>query len=269
LQKAFARAIAVYSLSPGRFETVLAETSTPAACSQATVVSPERVIERSLPLASPHQTVDVIGSQVVFHQTEPEVASVWIPMTPDRRRLSVNVDLDRFVKARYVTAKHVLEPTDHFHLAPVRGRQYISDYVIAGVIRRLFGRYGSIPVILWVRCREVSATEVVVVFLSSVVGQWASTGLTASDAAPVREGRQKQRVYSGQLLKPVQHFIGAFINKGHGAGLNADHRRFRRCLNGGNASEEDASRKQRGLFQKRAAIHWQLLAALRLCAFAF
>src|SRR5207253_9398589 len=80
-------------------DAILAETGDAAAGAHAAVVRDERVAERALSLASPHQSVDVIRTQVVLHHPEPEVARVRVARAGERRRAAGERDLARFVEA--------------------------------------------------------------------------------------------------------------------------------------------------------------------------
>src|SRR5947209_14594627 len=90
-----------------RFKAELTEAGDGALRSTAMTGS-ERIIKRSLSLAAPHQSVNVIRSQVIFDQTQPEIAHVRIPRTRACRRLPVHVKLHSFIKARHVAPEHIL-----------------------------------------------------------------------------------------------------------------------------------------------------------------
>ena len=78
LRVALARTIDVDAVLLRRVEAVLAEAGDAAAGAGAAVIGDEHVAERSLPLAAPHQAVDVVGPQVVLDEPEPEVPRVGI-----------------------------------------------------------------------------------------------------------------------------------------------------------------------------------------------
>src|SRR3989442_8419253 len=110
-QKTFAGALDVDFFLTRSFQAVLAEAGNGSLCAAA-VTSRERIVERPLSLASPHESVDVIRSQVIFDQAQPEIPHVRISRAGSCGRLSVHVNLDCFVKARHVAPKYILEPAD-------------------------------------------------------------------------------------------------------------------------------------------------------------
>ena len=139
LRVAVTRAIDVDALGARGIEAVVAEARDAAACAGARVVRNERVPERSLPLAAPHQPVHVVGAQVVLDQSEPEVARVRIARARKRGCRAAVDDLTRLVETRHVGCNDVLEPADHLHAAAVRRRQHLGDRVVGAVVRRLLG----------------------------------------------------------------------------------------------------------------------------------
>ena len=249
-----ARAIRIDAGFARRVQTVRAETADRCRVRASAVVRADRVVERTLPLAAPHQAVDVVGPQIILDETEPEAARIRVAHADAGRRLAVHVDLDRFVEARHILVEDVLEPADHFHAAPMRGRQHVGDHVVAGMVRRLLGRDRRVAIELRMRRREVAAVVVVVVFLPAVIGQRVAARLTARDAASVRERREEQRVDRRHLAEAVEHFLGAFVDERHRADLDADHRGLRGGKRRPSAERGRAGRQQRAL-EKCAPIH--------------
>src|SRR5882757_9811172 len=70
---------------------------------------------------------------------------------------------------------------------------------------------------------EISAVEVEVVFLLTVIGKRLAGNLPASDAAAVREDGEEERVDVAALLQDVEDLLGTFVDEGNCADLNADH----------------------------------------------
>src|SRR5262249_24057577 len=78
LQIAVARAIDVDAAFLRIGRAVLAKARDAATGADTAMVRDDRVAERTLPLAPPHESVDVVGAEIVFDHPEPEVACVWI-----------------------------------------------------------------------------------------------------------------------------------------------------------------------------------------------
>ena len=190
----------------------------------AAVAGAKGAVQRALPLAAEHQTIDVIGAQVVFGQSEPEVQGVGVAIADAGLRLAVDVDFEGLVEARDVLAEDVLEPANHLHPALVRARQHVGDDVIARMIRSLLRRDTGAAVVLRMWRREVAAVIVVVVLLLAVIGQRATARLPPADAAAVGEGREEQRIDAADLRERVEHLVGAFVDERDRADLDADGR---------------------------------------------
>src|SRR5207244_1888520 len=79
------RAVDVDALLARGRQAVRTEAGQPAAGARAAVVRDEDVAERALALAAPHQAVDVVRSQVVLDQAEPELTRVRIARADERR----------------------------------------------------------------------------------------------------------------------------------------------------------------------------------------
>src|SRR5207247_8114961 len=103
---------------------VLTEAGDAAACAAAAVAGADRIPERTLALAAPHQAVDVVRAQVILDQTQPEVACVRVAGAGRRRGHARHDDFTRAIETRNVCGNDVLEPADHFHLPLVRPRQH-------------------------------------------------------------------------------------------------------------------------------------------------
>ena len=71
-----------------------------------------------------------------------------------------------------------------------------------------------------------------IILLLSVVGQGLAGYLASGDTATIGEGGNEERVYVRLTLKRIEHRLHAFVNKGDGADLNADHGVAARCLGG-------------------------------------
>src|SRR5262249_6121465 len=219
-------ALGIDSLFAGRDQTILAKTSDGAAVSSP-MLSAERVIEWPLPFTAPHQPVHLVGSQIIFHQAEPEVPSVRVPEACNCSRSSVESDLDSSIEARYVMAKHVFEPADHPHAATASSRRHIGKKIVLGVVRRLLARDGRIAIVLWMRSGEVSTVEIVIVLLLTVVREWITSRLASTNSASVSERGEEERVNSCQFLQSVEHLVRALIDERHRPDLNANHRHLR------------------------------------------
>ena len=91
----------------------------------------EGSVQRALALAAEHQSVDMVGAQVVFRQSEPEVQRVRVAIADAGLRLAVHIDFERLVEPGNILAEDILEPADHLHPALVRARQHVGDDVVA------------------------------------------------------------------------------------------------------------------------------------------
>jgi hypothetical protein len=134
------------------------------------VAGAERSVQWTLTLAAEHQPVDVVGTEVVFRQAEPEVQRVRVPIADARLRLAVHVHFERLIEPGDILAEDILVPADHLHPALVRARQHVGDHVVLRVIGGFLRGDAGIPVVLRMRRREVAAVVVVVVFLLTVIG---------------------------------------------------------------------------------------------------
>src|SRR5207244_9594872 len=115
-QVALPRAVDVDTLAPGRLQAVRAEAGGGARARAGAVARSQRVVERPLALASPHETVEArIEAQVVLDQGEPELARVRVAQAGAEARLAVHVDLEGLVQTGHVGAEAVLEPGDDLH----------------------------------------------------------------------------------------------------------------------------------------------------------
>src|SRR5260370_28900303 len=127
-EKPFASSFDLDSFFASRFNAELTEASNSSLCATP-VTGRKRIIKRPLSLASPHQSINVIRSQVIFDQTQPEIPHVRISQARGCGRLPVHVDLHCLIKTRHVAPKYILEPADHFHVATTRGRQHVGNDV--------------------------------------------------------------------------------------------------------------------------------------------
>ena len=228
LEVARLRALGVDALRFAGGDAILAKARDAAARALAAVIRDDRVAERPLSLAAPHQAVDVVRPQIVLDHAEPEGARARIARAGERRRPSGERDLARLIEAGHVGADHVLEPADDLHAALACGGQHVGEHVVVAVVRRFLRRDGRFAVVLRMRRRELAAVEVVVVLLLAVVGQRAAARLPSADAAAVGERREEDRVDRRETLEVVEHALGAFVDERHRAGLDADHRRLAR-----------------------------------------
>ena len=186
-------------------------------------VAPKTVRKRALPLGSPHDSVDVIGTGVVLDQAGKEIPVVGIV---DAQRLGippVQIPLLHFLDVRQVGAKHVLKPADDFHAALLGRREHFGQDVQVAVVGRARVLENRVLVVLGMRRGEVSAVKIEIVFLLAVIGQRLARNLPSGDTATVGEYRKKQRIHAGAFLKHIEDFLGAFIHKRNCSDLDADH----------------------------------------------
>src|SRR5262249_14398717 len=117
---ALARALGIDAGGARSVGTVRAETTGRGWIRTAAVAPTDGVVERTLPLAAPHQPIDVVRAQIILDEREPEVSRVRIAHADAGGRPSVEVDLDRLVEPLHVGAEDILEPADHLHAALAR-----------------------------------------------------------------------------------------------------------------------------------------------------
>ena len=193
---------------------------------------PKAVRKRTLPLRSPHDSVDVIGTGIILDQTGKEISVVGIV---DAQRLGippVEVPLLDFLDVRQVGAKHVLEPADDFHAALFGRREHFGQDVQVAVVGRARVLDHRVLVVLGMRGGEVPAVKIEIVLLLAVIGQRLARNLSSGNAATVGEYRKKQRIHAAAFLKHIEDFLGSFIHKRNCSDLDADHfvRRQQRVL---------------------------------------
>ena len=82
----------------------------------------QAVRKRALPLGSPHDSIDVIGTGIVLDQTGKEIPVIRIVDAQCLGIAPVQVPLLNSLDVRQVGAKHVLKPADDFHAALFRRR---------------------------------------------------------------------------------------------------------------------------------------------------
>ena len=227
LRESLPGAIDVDALLPGGFGAILAEARHATAGAGAAMVRPQHTPERPLALAAPHQPVDVVRSEVVPDESQPEVAGIRIARAGKRRTRARQHDLARLFESRHVAGNHVLEPGDDFHAALMRPRQHVGQHVVARMIWRPFGCDARVAVVLRVGRRVVAAAKGCrVVFLLAVIGQWLIRKLPAGNAATVCKAGHEERVDRRHLAQAVEHAIGPFVHERHGADLDPHHGRF-------------------------------------------
>ena len=183
----------------------------------------QAVRKRALPLGSPHDSVDVIGTRVVLDQAGKEIPVVRIV---DAQRLGippVQIPLLNFLDVRQVGAEDVLQPADDFHAALLRRREHFGQDVQVAVVGRARVLEHRVLVVLGMRRGEIPAVKIEIVFLLAVIGQRLARNLSSGDAAAVGEYRKKQRIHAGTFLKDVEDFLGTFIHKRNCSDLDADH----------------------------------------------
>ena len=113
-----------------------------------------------------------------------------------------------------------------------------------------------LAVVLRMRRREVAAVIVVVVFLLAVIGQRRAARLAPADAAAVGEGRQEQRIDAAELRERVEHLVGAFVEEGDRADLDADGFVRHLCHERRRPSEDaETGRCRRRAFEKFPSVH--------------
>src|SRR5262249_26173638 len=93
-------------------DAILTKARHPPAGAISALIRDDRIAERALSLAAPHEAVDIVGAEVVLHHAEPECARARIARARERRRTAREGDLARLIEAWHVRADHVLEPTD-------------------------------------------------------------------------------------------------------------------------------------------------------------
>ena len=238
----------------------LAETGEPSARARTAVVGAEHVAQRSLPLASPHQAVHLVRTQVVFDEPEPEIARVRIARAGKARCRTAQHHLARAVEAGHVRGDHVLEPWNHFHPASMRLRDDVGEHVVAAVIGRVLRRNARVAVELRMRRGVIAAAERRrVVLLPPVIRQRLVRQLASRNAAPVGERGNEQGVDRRHLLQRVEHLVGPFVDERHRADLDPDHRRVGPLplarAGWRQAREQRSASQHRGAFKELTAIH--------------
>jgi hypothetical protein len=187
------------------------------------VGSSQAVAKCALSFRPPHDPVDIVGTRVVLHQPGQEISTVGIV---DAQRFGVppvQIPLLQYLDLRQVGAEYVFEPADDLHAALLCcGKNFGQDIEIS-MVGRTSVFENSILVVLRMRSGEISAVKVEIVLLLAMVGQWLARNLSSGDAATISEDREKQRIHAGTFLKHIENFLGAFIDKGNGSDLDADH----------------------------------------------
>ena len=224
LQKSLLGAIRIDSTLSRFFVTKLAEAGYVARIDRRCVMrGPQTVRKRALPLGSPHDSVDIIGTGEILDQAGKEIQVVRII---DAQRLHippVQISLLDFLDVRQVGTEHVLHPADDFQAALFRGREHFRQDIQVAVVGRMSGLDDRVLVVLGMRGGKVAAVIIEIVLLLAVIGQRVPWNLPSGDASTVGEYRKKQRIHAGAFLKHIQHFLGAFIHKRNRSHLDADH----------------------------------------------
>ena len=184
---------------------------------------PQAVAKRALPLRSPHDSVDVIGTGIVLDQAGQEIPVVRIVDAQRLRIPPVQIPLLHLLDVRQVGAKHVLKPADDFHAALLGGREHLGENIQVAVVGRARVLENRVLVVLRMRGGEVPAVEIEIVLLLAVIGQRLARNLPSRNPATVGEYSKKQGIHAAAFLKHIQNFLGAFIHKRNCSHLDADH----------------------------------------------
>ena len=204
--------------------TKLAEASHVARIDRRNVMGGSQAVrKRTLALGSPHNSVDVIGTGIVLDQAGKEIPVVWIVDAQRFGVAPVEVSLLDFLDVRQVGAKHVLKPADDLQATLLSGRDYFGQDVQIAVVRSACVLDDRVLVVLRMRCGEVAAVKIEVVFLLAVIGQRLARNLSSGDTSTVGEYRKKQRIDAGAFLKHIEDFLSTFIHKRNCSHLDADH----------------------------------------------
>ncbi len=183
----------------------------------------QAVAKRALPLRSPHDSVDVVGTGVVLDQASQKIPVVGIV---DAQRLgipSVEIALLHFFDIRQVRAKYILQPADYFHAALLSRRKHFGQNVEFAMVGCASVLEDRVLVVLGMRVGKVAAVKIEIVFLLPVIGQRLPRDLPSGNPSAVGEYRKKQGVHATPFLEHIQDFLGSFIHEGNGSHLDADH----------------------------------------------
>ncbi len=224
LQKSLPGAIGINSAPFCFLLTKLAEAGHVAGIDRRCVMRGSQTVrKRALPLGSPHDSIDLIGTREVLDQAGEEIPVVWIIDAQRFHIPAVQIPFLNFLDVRQIGAEHVLHPADDLHAALFSRREHFGQNIEVAVVGSVSGLDDRVLVVLGMRRGEIAAMIVEIVLLLAVIGQRLPWNLPSGDASTVGEYRKKQRIHAGPFLKDVQHFLGAFIHKRNRSDLDADH----------------------------------------------
>src|SRR5579863_7413377 len=131
----------------------------------------QAVAERSLPLGSPHDSIDVIRTGIVLNQAGEKIPVVRIV---DAKRLGippVQVSLLNLLDVRQVGAKHVLKPADDLHPALLCSWEHFGQNIEVAVIGRASVFENRVLVVLLLFSDTATTVKIEIVLLLAVIGK--------------------------------------------------------------------------------------------------
>src|SRR5262249_44504935 len=147
----------------------------------------ERVAQRSLALAAPHETIHRIAARIVLSERLPECLHFRIVKAERGRLFGGERNFLKALDAVEVVAKNIFIPAEGLHASGFCLRQDGGENVKIAMIRRLNFLERCVAVVLLVSPREVATVKIGVVLLLAVIGQRLAGNLAPSDTASVGE----------------------------------------------------------------------------------
>ena len=194
----------------------------------------EGVVQRPLSLRAPHDPIDLVGLDEVFHERPEKIPQGRMIQAGFVGPPPVNVDFRDLLEPRQILRIiDILEPAITRHAARFRLGNDFGEKV-----ERAHIRSAEIPedgVLKKLRMDGSIASAMKrarVVFLRAVVRQGLTWDLAPRDAAAVGEHRKHQSVDAASLLENVQGFFHAFVRERHCAHLDGDELLSRLCRRG-------------------------------------
>src|SRR5579863_7950422 len=139
----------------------------------------QAVAERSLPLGSPHDSIDVIRTGIVLNQAGEKIPVVRIV---DAKRLGippVQVSLLNLLDVRQVRAKHILKPADDVHPALLCSWEHFGQDIEVAVVGCASVYENGVLVDLGIRDQKITTVKNEIVLLLAVIGQRLTRNLSS------------------------------------------------------------------------------------------
>src|SRR5580658_4592163 len=197
------------------------------------------VSKRAVALRTPHNAVNIIGTGEIFVEVAPKGAHIRIVETDRSCGPSVEVLLANGLIMRGLGGTpDIFTPGKDLEAALFSDWDDLFQDIDVAVIGRLHFFENRVFVVLQVRHGIVAAMEFVGVALHPMIGKGMTRDHAAGRTIAISKRRNEECVDPALLLKDVQHFLCALVEKGNSADLDA-YRRFR--------GEGNAGRRHPGL----------------------